>query len=111
MCLAAKEPGKFDLVYQSADGAETIEYAVSQDKKVLYQFILAVLLGYLRKMLLKHFIQVWFHATRSAAPVAEHTCFSVCKFAVHREGGWLGMGRYYGPSILCSAALHSLCVC
>ncbi|XP_060109417.1 coilin [Heteronotia binoei] len=30
----AKEPGKFDLVYQSADGAETIEYAVSQDKKI-----------------------------------------------------------------------------
>uniref|UniRef100_A0A6J0T087 Coilin n=1 Tax=Pogona vitticeps TaxID=103695 RepID=A0A6J0T087_9SAUR len=30
----AKEPGKFDLVYQTADGAETIEYAVSQDKKI-----------------------------------------------------------------------------
>ncbi|XP_054859640.1 coilin [Eublepharis macularius] len=30
----AKEPGKFDLVYQSADGAETVEYAVSQDKKI-----------------------------------------------------------------------------
>ncbi|XP_053151470.1 coilin isoform X2 [Hemicordylus capensis] len=30
----AKEPGKFDLVYQSADGAETIEYAVSQDRKI-----------------------------------------------------------------------------
>ncbi|XP_019397977.1 PREDICTED: coilin [Crocodylus porosus] len=29
-----KEPGKFDLVYQSADGAETIEYAVSQETKV-----------------------------------------------------------------------------
>ncbi|XP_044278006.1 coilin [Varanus komodoensis] len=29
-----KEPGKFDLVYQSADGAETIEYAVSQDRKI-----------------------------------------------------------------------------
>ncbi|XP_075759953.1 coilin isoform X2 [Pelodiscus sinensis] len=28
-----KEPGKFDLVYQSADGAEVIEYAVSQDTK------------------------------------------------------------------------------
>ncbi|NWI14591.1 COIL protein, partial [Crypturellus soui] len=32
-CLA-KEPGKFDLVYQSADGAELIEYAVSQDTKI-----------------------------------------------------------------------------
>ncbi|XP_009868131.1 PREDICTED: coilin, partial [Apaloderma vittatum] len=31
---AAKEPGKFDLVYQSADGAELIEYAVSQDTKI-----------------------------------------------------------------------------
>ncbi|XP_062975968.1 coilin [Elgaria multicarinata webbii] len=31
----AKEPGKFDLVYQSADGAETIEYAVSQDRKII----------------------------------------------------------------------------
>uniref|UniRef100_A0A8C6YYZ8 Coilin n=1 Tax=Nothoprocta perdicaria TaxID=30464 RepID=A0A8C6YYZ8_NOTPE len=31
----AKEPGKFDLVYQSADGAELIEYAVPQDTKVL----------------------------------------------------------------------------
>lgn len=30
----AKEPGKFDLVYQSADGAELIEYAVPQDTKV-----------------------------------------------------------------------------
>nr|XP_009677345.1 PREDICTED: coilin [Struthio camelus australis] len=30
----AKEPGKFDLVYQSADGAELIEYAVSQDTKI-----------------------------------------------------------------------------
>ncbi|XP_042309461.1 coilin isoform X2 [Sceloporus undulatus] len=30
----AKEPGKFDLVYQSADGAETVEYAVSQDRKI-----------------------------------------------------------------------------
>uniref|UniRef100_A0A8C8RAM3 Coilin n=1 Tax=Pelusios castaneus TaxID=367368 RepID=A0A8C8RAM3_9SAUR len=29
-----KEPGKFDLVYQSEDGAETIEYAVSQDTKI-----------------------------------------------------------------------------
>ncbi|XP_032661543.1 coilin [Chelonoidis abingdonii] len=29
-----KEPGKFDLVYQSADGAEVIEYAVPQDTKV-----------------------------------------------------------------------------
>uniref|UniRef100_A0A8B9P393 Coilin n=1 Tax=Apteryx owenii TaxID=8824 RepID=A0A8B9P393_APTOW len=28
------EPGKFDLVYQSADGAELIEYAVSQDTKI-----------------------------------------------------------------------------
>ncbi|XP_006017467.1 coilin, partial [Alligator sinensis] len=31
---SVKEPGKFDLVYQSADGAETIEYAVSQETKV-----------------------------------------------------------------------------
>ncbi|NXP71500.1 COIL protein, partial [Ramphastos sulfuratus] len=31
---AAKEPGKFDLVYQSADGAELIEYAVPQDTKI-----------------------------------------------------------------------------
>ncbi|XP_042658420.1 coilin isoform X2 [Tyto alba] len=30
----AKEPGKFDLVYQSADGAELIEYAVPQDTKI-----------------------------------------------------------------------------
>ncbi|KAK9407196.1 coilin [Crotalus adamanteus] len=30
----AKEPGKFDLVYQSEDGDETIEYAVSQDRKI-----------------------------------------------------------------------------
>ncbi|XP_061471319.1 coilin isoform X2 [Rhineura floridana] len=30
----SKEPGKFDLVFQSADGAETIEYAVSQDRKI-----------------------------------------------------------------------------
>ncbi|NWV18381.1 COIL protein, partial [Origma solitaria] len=30
----AKEPGKFDLVYQSADGAELIEYAVPQDRKI-----------------------------------------------------------------------------
>uniref|UniRef100_A0A8C9NLU9 Coilin n=1 Tax=Serinus canaria TaxID=9135 RepID=A0A8C9NLU9_SERCA len=30
----AKEPGKFDLVYQSADGVELIEYAVPQDTKV-----------------------------------------------------------------------------
>lgn len=30
----AKEPGKFDLVYQSADGEELIEYAVPQDTKV-----------------------------------------------------------------------------
>ncbi|XP_030902259.2 coilin isoform X1 [Melopsittacus undulatus] len=30
----AKEPGKFDLVYQSADGAELIEYAIPQDTKV-----------------------------------------------------------------------------
>ncbi|NXE48819.1 COIL protein, partial [Casuarius casuarius] len=37
VCLSielAKEPGKFDLVYQSADGAELIEYAVSQDTKI-----------------------------------------------------------------------------
>ncbi|NXI50617.1 COIL protein, partial [Chloroceryle aenea] len=32
--LVAKEPGKFDLVYQSADGAELIEYAVPQDTKI-----------------------------------------------------------------------------
>ncbi|XP_010178365.1 PREDICTED: coilin, partial [Mesitornis unicolor] len=31
----AKEPGKFDLVYQSADGAELIEYAVPQDTKII----------------------------------------------------------------------------
>ncbi|NXT07038.1 COIL protein, partial [Prunella fulvescens] len=31
---AAKEPGKFDLVYQSADGVELIEYAVPQDTKI-----------------------------------------------------------------------------
>ncbi|NWX56106.1 COIL protein, partial [Promerops cafer] len=30
----AKEPGKFDLVYQSADGAELVEYAVPQDTKI-----------------------------------------------------------------------------
>uniref|UniRef100_A0A670YCN9 Coilin n=1 Tax=Pseudonaja textilis TaxID=8673 RepID=A0A670YCN9_PSETE len=30
----AKEPGKFDLIYQSEDGSKTIEYAVSQDRKV-----------------------------------------------------------------------------
>ncbi|KFQ57066.1 Coilin, partial [Pelecanus crispus] len=30
----AKEPGKFDLVYQSADGAELIEYAIPQDTKI-----------------------------------------------------------------------------
>ncbi|XP_053938930.1 coilin isoform X2 [Cuculus canorus] len=30
----AKEPGKFDLVYQSADGAELIEYAVPQDTRI-----------------------------------------------------------------------------
>ncbi|NXU01895.1 COIL protein, partial [Buphagus erythrorhynchus] len=29
-----KEPGKFDLVYQSADGEELIEYAVPQDTKI-----------------------------------------------------------------------------
>ncbi|XP_070790524.1 coilin [Pituophis catenifer annectens] len=29
-----KEPGKFDLVYQSENGDETIEYAVSQDRKI-----------------------------------------------------------------------------
>ncbi|NXO95883.1 COIL protein, partial [Certhia brachydactyla] len=33
VCVA-KEPGKFDLVYQSADGAELIEYAVPQDTKI-----------------------------------------------------------------------------
>ncbi|NXY88978.1 COIL protein, partial [Alcedo cyanopectus] len=31
---AAKEPGKFDLVYESADGAQLIEYAVPQDTKI-----------------------------------------------------------------------------
>uniref|UniRef100_A0A8C5TMC1 Coilin n=1 Tax=Malurus cyaneus samueli TaxID=2593467 RepID=A0A8C5TMC1_9PASS len=31
---AAKEPGKFDLVYQSADGAELVEYAVPQDTRI-----------------------------------------------------------------------------
>ncbi|XP_002192519.6 coilin [Taeniopygia guttata] len=30
----AKEPGKFDLVYQSADGEELVEYAVPQDTKI-----------------------------------------------------------------------------
>ncbi|NWH35031.1 COIL protein, partial [Chloropsis hardwickii] len=30
----AKEPGRFDLVYQSADGVELIEYAVPQDTKI-----------------------------------------------------------------------------
>ncbi|KAM4890418.1 LOW QUALITY PROTEIN: coilin-like [Sylvia borin] len=30
----AKEPGKFDLVYQNADGVELIEYAVPQDTKI-----------------------------------------------------------------------------
>ncbi|XP_063265392.1 coilin [Prinia subflava] len=30
----AKEPGKFDLVYQSADGEELIEYAVPQDTRI-----------------------------------------------------------------------------
>uniref|UniRef100_A0A8C9NKY6 Coilin n=1 Tax=Serinus canaria TaxID=9135 RepID=A0A8C9NKY6_SERCA len=29
-----EEPGKFDLVYQSADGVELIEYAVPQDTKI-----------------------------------------------------------------------------
>ncbi|KAJ7317916.1 hypothetical protein JRQ81_004078 [Phrynocephalus forsythii] len=29
-----KEPGKFDLVYQSADGTETVEYAVSKNGKI-----------------------------------------------------------------------------
>ncbi|NXH57745.1 COIL protein, partial [Rhabdornis inornatus] len=33
VCVA-KEPGKFDLVYQSADGEELIEYAVPQDTKI-----------------------------------------------------------------------------
>ncbi|NXY71283.1 COIL protein, partial [Glareola pratincola] len=32
--MFAKEPGKFDLVYQSADGAELIVYAVPQDTKI-----------------------------------------------------------------------------
>ncbi|XP_039937604.1 coilin [Hirundo rustica] len=31
---SAKEPGKFDLVYQSADGVELVEYAVPQDTKI-----------------------------------------------------------------------------
>ncbi|OWK57685.1 Coilin [Lonchura striata] len=30
----AKEPGKFDLVYQSADGEELVEYAVPQETKI-----------------------------------------------------------------------------
>ncbi|XP_067403514.1 coilin [Emydura macquarii macquarii] len=34
-----KEPGKFDLVYQSADGAEMIEYAVSQDTKITESWV------------------------------------------------------------------------
>lgn len=28
------EPGKFDLVYQNADGTESVEYAVSRDSRV-----------------------------------------------------------------------------
>nr|XP_008112585.2 PREDICTED: LOW QUALITY PROTEIN: coilin [Anolis carolinensis] len=31
----ARGPGKFDLVYQSADGAEAIENTVSQDRKII----------------------------------------------------------------------------
>uniref|UniRef100_A0A6I8PHZ9 Coilin tudor domain-containing protein n=1 Tax=Ornithorhynchus anatinus TaxID=9258 RepID=A0A6I8PHZ9_ORNAN len=31
---AAKEPGKFDLVYQNENGTEVVEYAVSQDKMI-----------------------------------------------------------------------------
>ncbi|NWX13310.1 COIL protein, partial [Aegotheles bennettii] len=32
--IPSQNPGKFDLVYQSADGAELIEYAVPQDTKI-----------------------------------------------------------------------------
>lgn len=31
---APVEPGKFDLVYQNADGTERVEYAVSRDSRV-----------------------------------------------------------------------------
>ncbi|XP_075879790.1 coilin [Nelusetta ayraudi] len=31
---APVEPGKFDLVYENADGTETVEYAVSRDSRV-----------------------------------------------------------------------------
>ncbi|XP_038613442.1 coilin isoform X2 [Tachyglossus aculeatus] len=30
----AKEPGKFDLVYQNENGTEVVEYAVSQDQRI-----------------------------------------------------------------------------
>lgn len=29
-----KEPGKFDLVYHNENGAEVVEYAVTQEKRV-----------------------------------------------------------------------------
>ena len=29
-----KEPGKFDLVYRNENGAEVVEYAVTQEKRV-----------------------------------------------------------------------------
>uniref|UniRef100_A0AAZ3RJQ4 Uncharacterized protein n=1 Tax=Oncorhynchus tshawytscha TaxID=74940 RepID=A0AAZ3RJQ4_ONCTS len=31
---APVEPGKFDLVYQNADGSESVEYAVSRGSRV-----------------------------------------------------------------------------
>ncbi|XP_052514824.1 coilin isoform X2 [Budorcas taxicolor] len=31
---AMKEPGKFDLVYRNANGAEVVEYAVTQEKRI-----------------------------------------------------------------------------
>lgn len=29
-----KEPGKFDLVYHNENGAEVVEYAVTQEKRI-----------------------------------------------------------------------------
>lgn len=31
---AVKEPGKFDLVYHNESGAEVVEYAVTQEKRI-----------------------------------------------------------------------------
>lgn len=45
MCLLAPvEPGKFDLVYQNADGSEIVEYAVTHGSQVL-KALLNVTLG------------------------------------------------------------------